>query len=263
MKERMGDQAQNLTDDMLAQISRAQMVQPIALMPGGPHNGFCHTNMYVDDSGGLKGLPNNRRATELAMQAGGMHDVRGDAFLGRIVDDGNDLYHRLPFSMSEVSSDAAWIKEAKAFQAAQDASGRQQKVAEMQAQVSGHNGVSTVSCGSGAAMEVEQPEQVAELPTEMGRYSYSQDDEEVTVEVFVPAGTTSKQCKILFKSNHIRVEVATLEESKRVVIDRPLGGKAEPEECTWGITDAKGGRQLTITVAKHYTMQGNWAAFVV
>ena len=104
MKEKLGDQAAQLDDEMLAQISKTQMVQPVALMPGGPHNGFTHTNMYVDDQGGLKGLPNNRRATELAMAAGGMHDVRGDAFLGRIVDDGNDLYHRLSFTLSEVAN---------------------------------------------------------------------------------------------------------------------------------------------------------------
>jgi len=68
MAERMGGKEQELTDEMINHIARAQMVQPVALMPGGPHNGFMHTNMYVDDSGQLKGLPNNKRASELAIQ---------------------------------------------------------------------------------------------------------------------------------------------------------------------------------------------------
>jgi len=111
-------------------------------------------------------------------------------------------------------------------------------------------------------MDVSDYGAAADVPSEMGGHSWSQDDDEVTVEILVPAGTTAKQIKVEFNPTRIKAEVLTMEASQRCVLDQALGGKAEPEECTWGLTDAKGkgGRQLTITIAKHYTMQGEWAA---
>lgn len=47
--------------------------------------------------------------------------VRGDAFLARVMDNGDD-FERQDFDVAEVSSDAAWVKEA----AAQNAEKRQQ-----------------------------------------------------------------------------------------------------------------------------------------
>ena len=42
----------------------------------------------------------------------------------------------------------------------------------------------------------------------MGSYSSSgQDEEEVTVEVLVPAGTKSKDINVVFKPGHIRIQV--------------------------------------------------------
>ena len=48
-----------------------------------------------------------------------------------------------------------------------------------------------------------------------------------------------------------------------MAIDGQLDGRADPYECSWGLTDAKGGRQLTVTVAKHSSMQGMWASFLL
>jgi hypothetical protein len=136
----------------------------------------------------------------------------------------------------------------------------------------------------------------------MGSYAWSQDDEEITVEVLVPKvphmalrrgvldarrmcqGTTSKNITVVFKPTHLRIEVRTLEEGKQLVLDAVLGGKADGEVCqscmlplrlgltdtvlhsqesSWGLCDAAAGRQLTVTVTKHYSMQGNWAQFIV
>ena len=144
--------------------------------------------------------------------------------------------------------------------AAQEATGRSQKVNAMQAEVNAHN---PGAVSAGAPMDISGGDYgaAADVPSEMGAHSWSQDDEEITVEVLVPAGTTSKQIKVEFKPTHIKAQVLTLAEGQQEVLNKALGGKAEPEECTWGLTDAaKGGRQLTITIAKHYTMQGEWAA---
>jgi len=113
-------------------------------------------------------------------------------------------------------------------------------------------------------MQVEMPDNgpAADVPDQLGSYNWGQDDEEITLEILVPAGTTSKQIAVTFKPTTVKVEVNTLEEGKRVVIDAELWGKAEGEESSWGLCDSKGGRQLTVTIAKHYTTQGHWSSFL-
>ena len=74
--------------------------------------------MYVDDSGALKNLPRNMRATEIAHCCGRPTDVKGDAFLARVMDDGEN-FDRMDFKISEVSSSAKWVQEAEKQAAAQ------------------------------------------------------------------------------------------------------------------------------------------------
>ena len=40
-------------------------------------------------------------------------------------------------------------------------------------------------------------------------------------------------------------------------------GYSRPQDSSWGLCDAPGGRQLTVTVTKHYSMQGHWAQAIV
>lgn len=252
MKERLTGSGHTgeVPEEMLSMLSTTQMVQPVALMPGGPHNGFLHTNLYVDDQGQLKDLPTNNRASDLTMQAGAPHQVHGDAFVGRIVDDGNDLYERRDMRLSELSSDAPWVLEAKAFHSND---GERKKLAsELQQQV----GAATSTAPT--PMQVD-PEPAAEVPTTMGSYNCSQDEEEVTVEVLVPAGTKAKNVSVVFKQMHVVIKVNTLPEEQQTVLDADVGGKVDCDESTWSLSDAKGGRQLTVTIAKLETMKGNWA----
>jgi hypothetical protein len=57
-------------------------------------------NLYVDDTGAMKGLPDNTRAAGLAAAAGHPCDVHGDAFVGRVVDS-DDAFERLDFTLKE------------------------------------------------------------------------------------------------------------------------------------------------------------------
>jgi hypothetical protein len=89
-------------------------------------------NMYVDDKGTAKGLPTNVRASAIAQACGKLIEVKGDAFLARVFDNGDeshlhpsdrknthgscildDDFERLDFRLSEVSGDAEWIQIAK------------------------------------------------------------------------------------------------------------------------------------------------------
>lgn len=45
-------------------------------------------NLYVDDKGTAKNLPTNMRASAIAQACGRMIQVRGDAFIARVFDNG-------------------------------------------------------------------------------------------------------------------------------------------------------------------------------
>lgn len=116
-----------VTDEMLSAVGDMQLVESVTLLSGAPDNGFTcapraassplplraltfpscrHTNMYVDDTGSLKGLPDNHRAAGLAAAAGHPCAVHGDAFVGRTIDS-DDAFERLDFTLAEVRCAAA------------------------------------------------------------------------------------------------------------------------------------------------------------
>lgn len=72
-------------------------------------NGYMGVNLYVDDSGAIKELAINRRASELAACCGTHVQVHGDAFIARFRDD-DDNFERLDFQIGELSSAAPWVQ---------------------------------------------------------------------------------------------------------------------------------------------------------
>lgn len=88
------------------------MVENIALLGNAKSNGFVGVNLYVDDEGAIKDLALNPRATEIACCCGKRIEVRGDAFIARVFDNGDD-FQRLDFGLEEVSSSAAWVGQAR------------------------------------------------------------------------------------------------------------------------------------------------------
>ena len=114
LKNQMGStMPDTVSGEYLKKVLSQQMVETVTLLGHRPSNGFVGVNMYVDDAAGAKGLGRNARASEIATCCGLRIDVLGDAFLSRVMDNGDD-FERLDLSLSEISSDAAWIKEAKA-----------------------------------------------------------------------------------------------------------------------------------------------------
>jgi len=246
---------QEISDVMLEQMQGVQMVQPVALVPGGPHNAFVHTNLYVDDSGQLKNVGTNRRASDFTMQVGAPQQVHGDAFIGRICDDGNDLYHRLDFRLSELASDAPWVQEAKAYHA--QGAERSQRAQALAKEVNAITPQLAAPPSTSTPMDVE-----AELPKELGAHEWSQDEMDITVKVLVPAGTKAKDVKVVFKPLSMSAKVTTMADGKQSVIDGSLGGKIDCDESTWSLKDATDGRELTITLVKDEGMRGQWHQFL-
>ena len=67
--------------------------------------------MYCDDQAQLKNLDLNPRASSLAQQCGKMIEVRGDAFLARVLDNEDD-FKRLDLTLQEIDSSSPWLKQA-------------------------------------------------------------------------------------------------------------------------------------------------------
>lgn len=102
----------NIDPRVLDVATSLNMVENISLLSNARDNGFVGVNMYVDDEGAIRGLPRNVRASEIAHCCGKPLDVKGDAFLARVMDNGDD-FERLDLELGEVSSGAAWVQQAR------------------------------------------------------------------------------------------------------------------------------------------------------
>lgn len=102
-----------IPDDLLAAAGTVQLVESVPLLGNSKANNFVGVNMYVDDTGALKQLPVNMRASEICRCCGRLVQVHGDAWIARIFDN-EDEFKRLDFKLAEVSSSAAWVRAAHA-----------------------------------------------------------------------------------------------------------------------------------------------------
>lgn len=88
------------------------MVENVALLTNAPAHGFVGINLYCDDEAGALGAPLNPRACEIASVCGKQLQVKGDAFLARVMDSDKE-FERQDFLLAEVSSSAPWVKAAE------------------------------------------------------------------------------------------------------------------------------------------------------
>lgn len=108
------DVRERLSQETLDAAASILMVETVQLLPMTPENGYVAVNLYVDDKGAIKGLPINKRASEITACCGNPVEVRGDAFVARIFDD-EDEFRRLDFDISEMSSSARWVIDARLY----------------------------------------------------------------------------------------------------------------------------------------------------
>lgn len=110
--QQLGENADKVNLSMLDMAADMQMVENISLLANHRDVGYVGINMYADDQAQAKQLPFNPRATGIAECCGKLIQVRGDVFIARIYDD-DDKFERLDFTLDEMSSTAAWVKDAK------------------------------------------------------------------------------------------------------------------------------------------------------
>lgn len=250
----LGEDAAKTADPaLLEHAAQMLLVESVALLPGGPKNGFSHVNLYCDDQATLKGLPPNARATALAREAGLDTAVCGDAFVGRVVDDSADVFRREDFTLAEVAHDAPWLADAR------EANVRRRAASTRAADLAASGGATVVGATGGADEPVEMAAKAGE------RYAWRQDDDEVTVEVDVPAGTRGKDVRCKIGAQSLLLEVATLPEGERVLVDGTLFQRVVLDESAWSVGDDKGQRRLTVTLTKEPAVNGKamrWLALL-
>ena len=251
-----------LSDDLMAAAMSMQMAQPVPLLPGSKKTGHVHVNMYVDDRGISKGLPTNTRASMLSAEAGSPQQVLGDAFIARIFDD-DDGFKRLDFTLDECSSDAAWMKKAKAL-----ATDRQANVGDVQRTMAELSGKGVVDLDAEAAPKA--PTDPTQLPGPHQDFEWSQDDDEVTLKVRVPAHTAKTDVSCVFGpgSQKMSLQIKTLSEmegkSMRVVDNEGdvdlLFQEIIPDECSWSLVTNSGERAFEASLAKRQQLR--WLSFL-
>ncbi|OUS42320.1 hypothetical protein BE221DRAFT_188185 [Ostreococcus tauri] len=251
-----------LTDEMMDAAMSMQMAQPVPLMPGSKRTGHVHVNMYVDDRGISKGLPTNARASALSAEAGSPQQVLGDAFIARIFDD-DDRFMRLDFTLDECSSDAAWMKKAKAL--ALERSATIGDVSRTMAELSG-KGAKDLDLESAA----KAPLDPSQTPGPHQDFEWSQDEEEVTLKVRVPAHTTKADVTCVFGpgSQKLSVRIKTLGEvegkSTRVVDNEgdvdTLFHEIVPDESSWSLVTHSGERAFEASLVKRHELK--WLSFL-
>lgn len=206
-----------------------------------------HINLYVDDTGSVKGLPDNARAAGLARAAGHPAEVHGDAFVARVVDC-DAAFERQNFTLKEVDSGAAWIKAANARNASRrEAAARLPSMLPPGAAHIDIGGSSSTAIAAAAAREAADATQsvAPDRP-----YTYSQDNTEVVLELPVPASTKAKDVSCAIKVGSIELSVASLD--PRTILSGPLFQSVRPDECAWTLanTGPAGGRVLQLTLSK-------------
>ncbi|ETV87580.1 hypothetical protein H257_01106 [Aphanomyces astaci] len=78
-----------VNDQMMAMMLQMEsLVDSIPLILNTPAVKYVGVNLYVDDKGTAKNLPVNLRASAIAQACGKMLEVRGDAFIARLFDNG-------------------------------------------------------------------------------------------------------------------------------------------------------------------------------
>lgn len=167
------EQRASVPASLLETATGLGMVENVALLSNSAEHDFVGVNLYCDDEAGVLGAATNVRASEIAHRAGKQLDVKGDAFLARVRDDGNDVFERLDMTLADVSSSAEWVRQAEA-QNRKKAEGESAASAMKRLGVSGINGASGGGGRGGAGSVLKaSPKPKADTATQISELSAS------------------------------------------------------------------------------------------
>jgi hypothetical protein len=217
-----------------------------------PGNNFRAASLYTGDYG--HDNRENARATKLVTACGHSlpQPIRGDVFVGRAHDNEAFEWDRDDFPVSDADPTAEWCRIARSSGGGGGKGGSASSLSGLVSQSM------NIGSGAGAASGKAPPHIIAPPPTSSLMYgmdgsppvkeswgTWTQSADEVELKLTVPAGTSSKDCRITFKRSQLGVAV-----NKETQLEGALFSAIVPDECTYTMEDVSGARELCVTLAK-------------
>lgn len=226
--------APSVPEEMLDKIMTSTSVDLFPLAVPMKDNGFHGVTLYCDDKGIAKSLARNSRAISLAEVIGYPgQNFRGDVFLGRTFDDDND-WRRVDFCLSDCSSSANWVAHQTSLRVSQGS------------KMSSLSSLTASLGGGGPAVMGASPPQITQQALQTGgeekEFKWSQNEEEVELQVPAPQGVVKKDVSVKFGLTTLEVSVLG-----KKIAHGTLGGKIVCDGCTWTLVD----NMVQITLEKH------------
>ena len=260
-----GSGAGGVSDAMLNIAADLQLVETVALLPGGPKTEHVHVNMYCDDRAISKGSPINERACGIASTCGLNTHVRGDVFIGRVLED-DERFERRDFTIGDLDSGSAWVTKARSLNIAKQMNAAGDGGNDMLARMQAMAGPDATVVGNphagagGAAPQVSKMDGEGVTP-EGSLYTWTQTEDEVVVEVRCPMHTTAKDIKCTFGPQSIKLAVLSIQGAEdgnadsTKVLEGKLFQRIDIDGSTWTIEKTGNERVLQVTLSKEQPMR--------
>jgi hypothetical protein len=188
-------------------------------------------SVYCDDKGIAKELQENPRVSGIVQACGYPGQTfRGDCFIGRVMDDNEDEWRRIDFTLKDCSTDASWVADVKKQRSNRSSSDMTSLAAKMNMNNPAHL--------SPAMLEDAQ----AKGETEQYRWQQAEDEVEVTFKKEGISKADKAGVKVAFGRQKLKVEF-----KGEVLLDGSLCSTIHPDECTWTLSD--GILQVTLSKA--------------
>ena len=199
----------SVSSDTLSKVAKEASVETFTLVHGTPSNRFTEILMYLDEVGMLKRLTLNTRASQYAKAAGfdPPPQFYGDVYIGRL--ERKPSIRNTDFLLgSDTAMDAPWLRSAT------------MENLEHQAEMNQITG----------RFESQPTVDGFEAPKQEVGFNWTQTEEEIEMVLPLNDGQTSKDIKVSFNSQVIRITISGTE-----VITCSLFERVDVDGCTWTI----------------------------
>ena len=191
-----------INPNLLQNLSQQSSLEIVSLSLPSSANDYRSVSMYCDRNASTKSLPLNARATSIAKSCNHDLTVYGDVFLGKCHDDESLPWARADFSFADLSSDAAWMRQAHAANKGKslnnfNTSGTLQNILSQSVQPA-----ATASSSSTFTNEME-----VVSDEHSGNTSWSQTSDEVEWRLSLAAWVKKSDIKISIRSNSVKLVV--------------------------------------------------------
>lgn len=199
-------------------------------------------SLYTDEKAVAKKLELNERAMGLSRACGAKQELRGDCFVSRYFDD-DDQWIRKDFCLSDCSSDAPWIRQARN----NSKGGGMASLSSLYDQLGG----SSQDPVKIDATQVIQSE-MEKTRTHGENVVWHQTDTDVEICVMLPAGVNKRDIKVVSHRKSLSIHL----EGWKLLHFPDLFSHIDPDATCWTL-DASS-RVLNVTLEKAALDAGAW-----